>query len=220
VRRFDRRGVLVHRAEAKASRVTRIVWAILEWPLALLSYLLARTIRSTARITIEGTEPDGPAMYVNWHRYQSFLIPFHGERRRWMLVSPVPQLAAIARFCRLCGLRLVRGASGERGKEAREELKNLLLRGESVVLAVDGPAGPAFKAKRGCAELSRAAGVPIVPMRFRSNHAHEFRWRWDRTLMPFPFSRITVMCGKPIVSEGSDEDLLAAVEEGLNALEG
>lgn len=176
-------------------------------------------IRATSRTTVRGSEPQGAAVYVNWHRYQSFLIPWHGGRRRWMLVSPIPQLEPIARFCKLMGLRLVRGASGERGKEAREELKALLLRGESVVLAVDGPHGPAFHAKKGCVDLARSAGVPIVPACYRCSSAHEFRWRWDRTLMPLPFGRIEVVFGAPIEVRGSDEEALAAVEEGLNAID-
>ncbi len=199
--------------------VQRILWHALEWPIAIGWALLAWLIRSTAHIEIQGSEPDGAAVYVNWHRYQSFLIPYHGTHRRWMLVSPAPQLAPVARFCRLMGLKLVRGASGDRGKEAREELKELLRRGESVVLAVDGPRGPAFRAKRGCIELAQSAGVPIVPVSYGCSRAHEFNWRWDRTLLPFPFSTIHVKCGAGIVPVGTEEEALAAVEAQLNALE-
>ncbi len=171
-------------------------------------------------MTTEGVEPDGAAVFVNWHRFQSFLIPYHGERKRWMLVSPAPQLAPVARFCRLAGLRLVRGASGERGQQAREELKDVLDRGDSVVLAVDGPRGPVFQAKRGCVDLARAAAVPIVPVPYRSSRAHEFRWRWDRTLMPLWFADIVVVYGPAIHATSSDEEVLAAVERALNALNG
>jgi len=196
----------------------KLYWRILEWPLALAMFALATVIRKTSRVIVEGDEPRGAAVFVNWHRFQSFLIPFHGSRRRWMLVSPAPQLTVIARFCRLCGLRLVRGASGERGKEAREELKNLLRGGESIALAVDGPHGPVFQAKPGCADLARATGVPIVPIAYRAKPAHEFKWRWDRTLMPLPFSRITIVYGDPIAATGTDEEILANVERALNGL--
>jgi len=196
----------------------KLYWRILEWPLALAMFALATVIRKTSRVIVEGDEPRGAAVFVNWHRFQSFLIPFHGSRRRWMLVSPAPQLTVIARFCRLCGLRLVRGASGERGKEAREELKRLLRGGESIALAVDGPHGPVFQAKPVCADLARATGVPIVPIAYRAKPAHEFKWRWDRTLMPLPFSRITIVYGDPIAATGTDEEILANVERVLNGL--
>lgn len=196
----------------------KYVWYALEWPIGFASFALAWLVKSTSRVTIEGNEPEGAAVFVNWHRYQSFLIPFHGSRRRWMLVSPSPRLEPVARFCKLAGLRLVRGASGERGQEARERLKDLLRSGESVVLAVDGPAGPRYQAKRGCVDLAKATGVPIVPVMFRARPAHEFLWRWDHSLFPLPFARITIVYGKAIAPTGSDEEILAAVERDLNAL--
>lgn len=195
-----------------------ILWRVLEWPIALSWALFAWFITATSRIEASG-EIDGPAIFVNWHRYQSFLIAHHGERRRWMLVSPAPPLTPIARFCRLMGLRLVRGASGERGRAALDELKEVLRCGESVALAVDGPHGPRFRAKRGCVDLAKAAGVPIVPIAYRCSRAHEFRWRWDHMLMPLPFGRIEVVCGVPMAPSGSDEEVLARVETGLNALD-
>ena len=198
--------------------LTRLYWRIVEWPLALTLFAASWLIRTTSRMTIDGDEPRGAAVYVNWHRFQSLMIPIHGSRRRWMLVSPAPQLTVIARFCRLCGLQLVRGASGERGKEAHDELKDLLRRGESIALAVDGPHGPVFKAKPGCLDLARSTGVPIVPVAYRANRTHEFRWRWDHTLMPLPFARITVVYGAPVTAEGPDEEILASVERALNAL--
>lgn len=191
----------------------KVVWGILQWPIALAWSLLAWTIRTTSRVTVQGAAAEGAAVYVNWHRYQSFLIPFHGSHRRWMLVSPSPRLEPVARFCKMMGLRLVRGASGERGAQAREALKSLLERGESVVLAVDGPAGPVFSAKKGCVELATAASVPIVPVAYRCSRAHEFAWRWDRTLMPLPFGRIEIVYGAPMRPDNVGE-----VEAALNAL--
>lgn len=196
----------------------RLLWSVLEWPIALVWMLTAKVIRSTSRIELDGLEPSGPAVYVNWHRYQSFLIAHHGSRRRWMLCSPAPQLEPVARYCRLMGLRLVRGASGERGKEAREELRQLLTRGESVVIAVDGPRGPVFEAKRGCVDLAKGAGVPIVPVAFRCTRGHEFRWRWDHMLMPLPFGAIRVVHGAPIDATGSDEEVLQRVNADLKVL--
>src|SRR5712691_2445434 len=125
-------------------KLAAVAWYALEWPLALFAASLAWLVRFTSRVKPPAAEPQGPAIFVNWHRYQSFLIAYHGQRKRWMLVSPVPQLEPIARFCKLMGLRLVRGASGERGKEALEELKAILASGDSVALAVDGPHGPPF----------------------------------------------------------------------------
>jgi lysophospholipid acyltransferase (LPLAT)-like uncharacterized protein len=200
--------------------VRRLFWRILEWPIALFWFSFAVFVRATARVEMDGSEPDGAAVYVNWHRYQSFLIPHHGAKRRWMLVSPAPPVEPIARFCKLMGLRLVRGTSGERGKEAVAELIAKLRAGDSVALAVDGPRGPAFHAKRGCIDLARGAGVPLAPLAYRCSRAHEFRWRWDRMLMPLPFAKIAIVCGPPIDTAGSDAEVLARVEAALQAIDG
>ena len=194
----------------------KVVWWILQWPIGIAWALLAWTIRATSRVTVDGKPPDGAAVFVNWHRYNPFLLAFHGAHRRWTLVSPSPRLEPVARYCKLMGLRLVRGASGERGAQAREELKSLLLRGESVTIAVDGPAGPLYRAKKGCVEIATAASVPIVPIAYRCSFAHEFAWRWDRMLLPLPFGRIEIVYGHPIQIAAGDPDALATVEASLN----
>ena len=113
---------------------------------------------------------------------------------------------------------MIRGASGDRGQQAREELVEHVRRGGSVTLAVDGPAGPVFEPKRGCADIALRTGAPIVPVRFRCRRDRTLEWRWDKMLVPLPFDRITIVYGAPIA--GSDEaELLENVAKGLAALE-
>ena len=197
----------------------RLLWRLAEWPIGLAWWAYASLVRVTSKVTISGAPPDGPAIFVNWHRYQSFLIPHHGAYQRWMLVSPAPALAPVARFCRLCGLNLVRGASGERGKQALEELSQGLGFGRSVTIAVDGPAGPVFQVKRGCADLALRTGAPIVPVNYRCGRGLTLGRRWDQTLLPTPFDRIVVRYGPPITSEAGAPELLEAVQRGLAAHE-
>lgn len=198
--------------------ISRIIWHILEWPIALAWHAYAIVVRATSKVTVSGDVPVSPTIFVNWHRYQSFLIPHHGSYHRCMLVSPAPPLIPIARFCRLSGLRLIRGTSGDRGKQAREELAQHIRSGGSITLAVDGPAGPAFSVKRGCADIALATNAPIVPICFHSRRGLNLRWRWDQTLLAMPFDRITVVYGAPIT--GSDEsEILEKVARGLAAIQ-
>jgi lysophospholipid acyltransferase (LPLAT)-like uncharacterized protein len=197
----------------------RVFWRLAEWPIGLGWYVYASLVRLTSAVIVSGAPPDGPVIFVNWHRYQAFLIPHHGAHRRWMLVSPATPLAPVARFSLLCGLNLVRGASGDRGKQALEELAQVLSAGHSITLAVDGPAGPRFRAKRGCADLAIRTGFPVVPVRYQSIRGRTLEWRWDRTLLPVPFDRIVVQYGAPVTSSGSAEQLLGVVQKGLTDLE-
>jgi lysophospholipid acyltransferase (LPLAT)-like uncharacterized protein len=194
-------------------------WRILEWPIALLWHSYATLVRLTSRVSVTGNPPLRPAIFVNWHRYQSFLIPHHGAHRRWMLVSPATRLAPVARFCRLSGLNLVRGASGDRGKQALEELAQVLHAGGSVTIAVDGPAGPSFQTKRGCADLAFRTRSPIVPVNFQSSRGLTLARRWDQTLLPVPFDRIIIRYGLPIALPAGPEELLEAVQQSLISLD-
>jgi len=193
----------------------RVVWRVLEWPIALAWYGYATIVRATSHVTIEGKVPDEPSIFINWHRYQPFLIPHHGTYGRFMLVSPAPPLFPIARFCRLCGLRIVFGTSRDRGKQALDELAVLLADGRSITLAVDGPAGPAFEPKRGCVELSIRTGAAMVPVKYECRRGITMNWRWDRTLMPLPFDDIVVRYGDPIPPDRDADALLDAVRHAL-----
>ena len=195
----------------------RHVWYAIAWPAGLFWWAYFALVRATSRIETDGAEPRGAAIYVNWHHHQAYLVPHHGSHARWMMVSPAPRLAPIAVFCRLVGLKLARGASGHRGRDALVALKAALESGGSVAIAVDGPAGPAFKAKRGCAELARDARAPIVPIAFDATRALEIP-RWDRMIVPLPFGRIRVRHGAPIEPRENVDAMLAEVESGLNAL--
>lgn len=199
--------------------IARLVWRALEWPVALAWYVYAWVVRATSRVVVDGEPPAGAAIFVNWHRYQTFLIPHHGAFGRSMLVSPAPPLMPVARFCRLCGLQLVRGASGDRGKQALEEMTGVVAGGGGVTIAVDGPAGPRFRVKRGCADLAIRTGAPIVPVNFTSARGSDLEWRWDRMLLPLPFDRIIVRYGSPIVATGEEESTVAAVQAALEKLE-
>lgn len=198
--------------------MARLIWAVLQWPIAFTWHVYARLVRLTSKITVVGEIPTTAAIFVNWHRHQTFLIPHHGSHRRWMLVSPAPMLEPVARFCRLSGLQLIRGTSGDRGKQARAELCEIILAGGSITLAVDGPAGPAFQVKRGCADIALQTGAPIVPVCFRSIRGLTIGWRWDYTLLPVPFDHITIAYGRAI-GGSTESELLENVRKELTALD-
>lgn len=193
------------------------LWHAIAWPAGIFWWLYFGFVRLTSRIESDDREPADAAIYVNWHHHQAYLVPHHGSRARWMMVSPAPRLAPIAVVCRLVGLKLARGASGQRGRDALVALRAALDRGESIAIAVDGPAGPAYKAKRGCAELAHDAQKPIVPIAFDATRTWSIP-RWDRMVLPLPFGTIRVKHGAPVAPREDIDATLAEVERGLNAL--
>jgi len=146
-----------------------------------------------------------------------FLCVHHGQHRRWLLMSSAPYLEPIVQWCLWMGLTVVRGAPGERSRESLVHLIEALKCGKSVVLAADGPAGPAFQVKPGCIELARAAGAPIIPVAYRSRRGKSNLKRWDQLYRVRKFDQIEVWYGTPIVLDPSEPDAAALerVQKGL-----
>ena len=206
----------------KTHPATCALWWLLSWPVAACLYVWFVLVRWTSCISVEGPGADheGAAVYVNWHCHLPWLCVHHGERRRWLMVTPAPYILPIARWCKWCGLRLVQGASGQQGREASAQLDACLRRGDSVLIAVDGPAGPVFKVKRGCIDIARAAGVPIIPVGYSLRRGKPNRKRWDQQLTPALFDEIRVRVGEPLFMNPSEDIVSAAerVEVALNEL--
>ena len=176
-------------------------------------------MRATSRVRIEGTIGGAPAIYVHWHQHLPFLMPLLGERRCWLMMSASPRMSPIARWARLLGLRLVRGASGEGGREALQRLVEIARGGGSIELAVDGPGGPAFRVKPGCADLALETGLPLIAVGYRSRGAFVVRGRWDDQLMVCPFADVEVVAAPvPRMEHETREGLLEGVQRALERL--
>ena len=196
-------------------------WRVLSPAVAAYLFINAKLTVKTSVVNIQGPGASypGAAVYVNWHKYLPFLCAHHGQQRRWLLMSSAPYLEPIALWCGWMGLTVVRGAPGERSRELLVHLIEALKCGKSVVLAADGPAGPAFRVKPGCIDLARAAGVPIIPVAHRSRKGKSNLKRWDQLYTVRKFDRIEVWYGAPIVLDPAETDA-AALERVQRGLEG
>jgi lysophospholipid acyltransferase (LPLAT)-like uncharacterized protein len=67
-----------------------------------------------------------------------------------------------------------------------------------AVHVLDGPRGPKGVVKPGLVVMAQLSGVPIFPAYLSVNKAWVLN-SWDRTLIPKPFSTITVRWGDPLV---------------------
>jgi lysophospholipid acyltransferase (LPLAT)-like uncharacterized protein len=196
-------------------------WRTVVHPFAALLDLATFAVQRTSRIEVVGPARDhaGPAVHVFWHRHLPYLSVHHGERHRWMLVSRGAYMQTMARWCEGRGLRLARGTVGDGGRTALRTLRGALETGDAVAMAVDGPAGPAFRAKRGCVELAREAGVPLIPVAYSITRGFELP-RWDAQLIPAPFGRVRIVYGEPIaVGDRPTREVLAELHAALDALD-
>ena len=198
------------------------LWKLAAWPCGVAFATVGGAIRATSRVRVEGPGASfaGPAVYAHWHRHVPFLLGFHGKRGYWMLVGAGANLEPMASWCRLCGLRVARvSKAGARG--ALTSLESALERGESVMMAVDGPRGPVFQAKKGCVELARAAQVPIIAVSYSAKRGVRLPGRWDAALAPTPFDELVVRYGEPVyvAPEADAETVARELSAALRTLE-
>jgi hypothetical protein len=115
-------------------------------------------------------------------------------------------------------LRLPAEANRGAGRALARRLGDLGRAGFSLVVTPDGPWGPYRVAKPGALIVARQAGLPILPVAVRARPAIRLR-RWDRQLLPLPFSRIDLLAAEPMtVGEGPLRPRLAELQASLDAV--
>ena len=111
-------------------------------------------------------------------------------------------------------------AEGESAEAARlaRELARLGREGATVGVSPDGPIGPYRRAKPGALIVARESGLPLQPWAFSAHPSIRLTGRWDRHIVPLPFSRIRAMEAEPIrVAEREPlRPLLARLQSALD----
>lgn len=206
-------------------RLTRRVTRLL-WPLgALLLRLLIRSWR--IRVSADDRALDRLAasseavVLAFWH---SDLLACGGALYRGRvaygrqvtgLVSRSADGDILARAAAGFGFRTIRGSSSRGGLAALRSLYRELGGGRTIVIAPDGPRGPARAAQSGVVQVAALAEVPIVPMAAAAARS----WRagsWDRTLVPRPFTRVEVVVGEDVrIERGAPPEREAKRLEGV-----
>ena len=172
------------------------------------------------------------AIVVFWHEYLP-MVPVLWWRGRQdnpslslnALISRHRDGRMIAGVMRRWGISSVDGSSSKAGRSdkggaaALRSLLVLLRAGKIVALTPDGPRGPRRMMQPGAARLAAISGMPVVPIAAVCHPS----WRigsWDRMVLPLPFSRGTIRCGRPItITHGDREAGSAIIANALAALD-
>jgi lysophospholipid acyltransferase (LPLAT)-like uncharacterized protein len=113
------------------------------------------------------------------------------------------------------GGHVIRGSSTNTGARALRDYYDALVKDNvSPVITPDGPRGPRFEFKPGAILLGQMSGRPILPMAYAASRA----WliKWDKFVIPVPFSRIAIALGEPrYVPRVMDAALMARLQVEL-----
>jgi lysophospholipid acyltransferase (LPLAT)-like uncharacterized protein len=195
--------------------------------LNIIIYVIARLLQLSFRISYEGighlSQQKNHILAV-WHQNLLPGILAQVERPYVVIVSRSKDAEPVAYTCQRLGHRVTRGSSRKNGVDkggttARDEMITWLKSGLPGAVTVDGPKGPAFRAKIGIIHMAREAQCAIVPYTVKATHYYQFN-SWDRFQLPLPFSKIIVSYGPPIsadeLRELSDEQALKMLDERLS----
>ena len=190
--------------------------------------LWCSTIRYTEvnRVAIEHTTDQGlPVVLCLWHDELFPLIYLKRQLRIIALVSQSGDGELLAGVLERMGLETARGSSTRGGMKALlAAARRMRQDGLCGCVTVDGPRGPRHEVKEGAIFLAGRAAAPIVPIRLFMTRRKVFR-SWDRFQLPWPFSRVAMVCGDAYRFTGDirDPEQIAAacreLEARLNALQ-
>lgn len=143
----------------------------------------------------------GPIIPVYWHQHQLFLTKYLIGLRRiglipGFLISPSVDGEIPSRIAARYRCYVIRGSSSHTGARTLRDYYAALQQGVSPAITVDGPTGPAFECKPGAVMLAQLSGRPVVALSFHASRAWLFH-KWDRFVLPMPFSTITIAVGTP-----------------------
>jgi lysophospholipid acyltransferase (LPLAT)-like uncharacterized protein len=72
---------------------------------------------------------------------------------------------------------------------------------QNILMAVDGPYGPRETIKEGSHYFTEKTHIPTIPLSIKYHLAIPLIWRWDRYLIPLPFSKVTLHFGRPLMKD-------------------
>lgn len=145
----------------------------------------------------------GSLLPCYWHQHELFCSRYLLlQRARGLvpgfLISPSVDGEVPAKIAERLGARVIRGSSTRTGARALRDYYQLLVReGVSPVITPDGPTGPRYRFKPGGLLLAQLSGRPLLPMAFAASRAWQFGW--DDFVLPWPFSRIAIAVGEPVM---------------------
>lgn len=177
----------------------------IKWRLTgILGRLIIDLLCATTTIESEGLKKVAPVLRSGkfiaacWH---SRIILLSYILKGWhmaILVSRSKDGEIIARIAQNQGHETIRGSTSRGGLRAlAKQIKILKEHARPGGIIPDGPRGPRQKVQPGVIMLAKKTGYPIVPISYSAKKIKIFS-SWDRFIVPYPFTKCTIIFGDPI----------------------
>ncbi len=184
---------------------------IISFLLKLFIIFISRTVRLKVynREIIDRIKKENKQIIFAFYHQELFLfihyIYYYKYNKVVILTSPSRDGDIAEALLRRFNFGVVRGSSRRGGLRGMIEIMQEIKNGSDVAFAIDGPIGPPRIAKPGILLISQRTDAVIVPI--SSWAIPNFKLStWDKTLIPFPFSKACIVFGEPILPDKFKED--------------
>ncbi len=190
-------------------------------------YWLARFTSKQSRFQLIGLEHlqaaqalERPIIFAAWHGMTMMLVGFFASQydlSRLVLILPDDWRGeALVVFANKLGVApFPMNLKGDASMATARQLAKLVRQvkaGRDAYITPDGPDGPSYIIKPGLSYIAKKANATILPVGAYTRRGYRVP-RWDRYVMPYPFSKIAIHIGAPMqVAKGDD---LTAVDTTL-----
>ena len=171
-------------------------------------WLLSLLVNKTIKLEVYGDEvidkihKEGkPVIFAFWHNASHPFFYYYRDRKAYIIpVNKIPGqvLASFARkYNYLTEPLNIDGTPAERTETVIKLIRNLK-KGHDVPLAVDGPPDEKlYDVKPGIFYIASKSGAAIVPAGMYAKRGLTMWWRWDKYIIPLPFTKVVIVVDKP-----------------------
>lgn len=172
---------------------------ILDLCIRLFGYPLYRLWFASLRLKSEQKAGNLPAIVAFFHQDIFTAIGWMARYHKgyYALVSPSRDGDYLSIILRLLGFGLIRGSSETEPVHGMWKSLQILREGNGLLIAPDGPRGPAGKVKDGVLHLAAICGAPIYVLTISYRRYRRLK-SWDRFVLPLPFSRCELKLSEPM----------------------
>ncbi|MFO0572013.1 MAG: DUF374 domain-containing protein [Polyangiaceae bacterium] len=186
--------------------------------LGVLVRLWVWTFRVTLRMPQRLAAGGEPWVFGFWHGRQLALLAAPRRPGTRVMVSWSKDGALQSGVMRALGFRVVRGSSSRGGASALRRIARGVRAGADAVFALDGPRGPARRAKPGAAATAMLGRARLVAVGSAVSRGWSLGRTWDDFQIPLPFARVAIFVSDPLDPALSAADL-SVLERALGAAE-
>ncbi|WP_420631099.1 lysophospholipid acyltransferase family protein [Candidatus Leptofilum sp.] len=157
-------------------------------------------------------ERERPLIFAAWHGMTMMLVGFfanHYDLSRLVLILPDDwRGTTLVVFANKLGVTpFPMNLHGDASMATARQLAKLVRQvkaGRDAYITPDGPDGPSYEIKPGITYIAQKADATILPLGAYARRGYRVP-RWDRYVMPYPFSKIAIQIGEPLVVGKNDE---------------